>query len=105
MYANQETGQSDAPIDGTTITVTSAEEVGEGTLRQALLDAHRGDTITFEPSIFPPDDPATIFFANNVLPNVSQGDITIDASNAGVILDGSYLPQGGYNNWPENFFR
>jgi hypothetical protein len=86
-------------ITGTTITVTSAEEDGKGTLRQALLDAHQGDTITFDTSIFPPDNPATIYFSNYVLPNISQGDITIDASNAGVILDGSYLPQGGNNNY------
>ncbi|MCJ7622258.1 MAG: right-handed parallel beta-helix repeat-containing protein, partial [Anaerolineaceae bacterium] len=95
VNANPETG---APIEGEIIIVSSAEEDGEGTLRQALLDAHRGDTITFEPSIFPPDNPATIYFSNYVLPNISQGDITIDASNAGVILDGSYLPQGGNNN-------
>jgi len=99
VYANQETGQIDAPVEGETITVTSAEEDGEGTLRQVLLDAHQGDTITFDTSIFPPDDPATIYFSNYVLPNISQGDITIDASNAGVILDGSYLPQGGMNNY------
>jgi hypothetical protein len=29
-----------------------------------------------------------------VLPPVSQGHITIDASHAGVILDGSNLPDG-----------
>ncbi len=91
-------GESTA-ITGTIITVASAEEDGEGTLRQALLDAHQGDTITFDTSIFPPDNPATIYFSNYVLPNISQGDITIDASNAGVILDGSGLPQGGNNNF------
>jgi tetratricopeptide (TPR) repeat protein len=93
------TDQIDVPIEGETITVTSAEEDGEGTLRQALLDAHQGDTITFDTSIFPPDNPATIHFSNYVLPNVSQGNITIDASNAGVILNGSHLPRESLNNF------
>lgn len=81
---------------GKAITVTSAEDSGAGTLRQALLDAQAGDTITFDPEIFPPDRPTTIFLTsvpqdNASLPRISQGGITIDASNAGVILDGSKL--------------
>ncbi len=39
---------------GKTIVVTSAEDSGAGTLRQALLDAQTGDTITFDPVAFPP---------------------------------------------------
>jgi parallel beta-helix repeat protein len=61
--------------------------------RFVLLDAKPGDLITFDPVIFPPDAPATIY-VNSVLPPVSQGHITIDASHAGVILDGSNLPDG-----------
>ncbi len=81
---------------GNTIIVTSADDSGVGTLRQALLDAQAGDTITFDPEIFPPDEPTTIFPTsvpqiNASLPRISQGGITIDASNAGVILDGSKL--------------
>lgn len=81
--------------EGKTIVVTSAEDSGPGTLRQALLDAQPYDTITFAPAIFPPDKPTTIFLENlvdrdNAL-SINQGRLTIDASNAGVILDGSKM--------------
>jgi len=82
---------------GNTVTVTSAEDSETGTLRQALLDAQAGDTIIFDPFIFPSDSPTTIFLSSETLPRVSQGGITIDASNAGVILDGSKLP--GYSDF------
>ncbi len=79
--------------EGKTIVVTSAENSGPGTLRQALLDAQTGDTITFDENVFPPDNPTTIFLDNEgqdqALPEITQGYLTIDASNAGVVLDGS----------------
>jgi len=37
---------------GETIIVTSTADSGPGTLRQALLDAQDGDTITFAPAVF-----------------------------------------------------
>ena len=77
----------------TTITVTSTADSGPGTLRQALLDAVNGDTITFDPTVFPPDAPATITLTSP-LPDITQGNLTIDASDAGVILDGSGLGSG-----------
>jgi hypothetical protein len=40
--------------------VTNTNDGGLGSLRQCLLDAHSGDTITFDPSVFPPASPATI---------------------------------------------
>jgi hypothetical protein len=73
-----------------TIIVTSAADSGPGTLRQALLDAQEGDTITFDPAVFPPSTPATIFVASE-LPGINANNLMLDASNAGVILDGSYL--------------
>ena len=73
---------------GETIVVTSANDSGTGTLRQAILDAQAGDTITFDPAVFPPDDPTTIFVLGEGLPGIRQDYLTIDASNAGVILDG-----------------
>jgi len=73
---------------GRTLVVTSTADSGPGTLRQALLDAQSGDTITFDPAVFTPTSPVTITFTSG-LPDISQGDLTIDASNAGVILDGS----------------
>jgi hypothetical protein len=78
---------------GKSIVVTSAEDSGPSTIRQALLDAKQGDTITFDPKAFPPDNPTTIFLKvegqDVALPEITQGYLTIDASNAGVILDGS----------------
>ena len=39
---------------GQAVLVTSAADSGPGTLRQALLDAQDGNTITFDPAGFPP---------------------------------------------------
>ena len=62
-------------------------------LRQALLDAQNGDTITFDPAVFLPTAPVTISITSE-LPGIEQGNLTIDASNAGVILDGSSVSGG-----------
>jgi len=78
---------------GEIIIVTSTADSGPGTLRQALLDAQSGDTITFDPDIFPSDAPVTIYLTGG-LPPVTQGNLTIDASNASVILDGSHVLEG-----------
>ena len=40
--------------------VTSAADSGPGTLRQALLDARPGETITFDPGSSSPTAPAAI---------------------------------------------
>ncbi len=81
-------------FQSTTIcTVTSPADSGPGTLRQALLDAGNGDTITFDAAVFPPASPATIALAS-ALPDISQGNLTIEGSNAGVILEGSGTPAG-----------
>ncbi|MGB3903606.1 MAG: hypothetical protein WBB22_01665 [Anaerolineae bacterium] len=77
---------------GRTLQVASTADSGPGTLRQALLDAQNGDTITFDPSVFPPNAPETVAITSG-LPQISQGYLTIDASDAGVILDGSQLPR------------
>jgi hypothetical protein len=75
-----------------TIVVTSAEDSGEGTLRQAILDSYAGNTITFDPKVFPPENPTAILLKSE-LPAIDQAwgqsQLTLDASNAGVILDGS----------------
>jgi hypothetical protein len=71
-----------------TIVVTSTEDDGEGTLRRALIMATPEDVITFDPQIFPPENPATIY-PLTPLPPLQRGDLTINASNAGVIIDGS----------------
>jgi hypothetical protein len=76
-----------------TITVDNPADSGTGTLRQAILDASPGDTITFDTSVFPPTSPVTIALTS-ALPPLEQGNVTIDASDAGVILDGSALSGG-----------
>ena len=73
------------------IIVISTADSGPGTLRQALLDAKNGDIITFDPNVFPPNAPVAISIINE-LPLIGQGNLTLDASNAGVILDGSNVP-------------
>lgn len=80
--------------EGNTILVTSAYDSGDGTLRQALQDAKPYDLITFDPSVFPPNFPTSIILTSS-LPEISQGNLTIDASNAGVILDGSQVTGNG----------
>ncbi|NIM94969.1 MAG: hypothetical protein GTO18_14810 [Anaerolineales bacterium] len=86
---------SGAPVaQEKTILVTSTADAGPGTLRQALLEAVSGDTIRFDPSIFPLTNPATISLTNNPLPSITQVNLTIDATDAGVILDGSGMPGG-----------
>lgn len=74
-----------------TITITSAADSGSGSLRQALEEVGDYDTITFDPVVFPPDAPVAIF-ASGELPHINANYLTIDASNAGVILDGSQVP-------------
>lgn len=75
--------------------VTSSANGGPGTLLQALLDAKSGDRIQFSPDIFPKRAPATITLLSE-LPELAAGRITIDASDAGVILDGSLLQGNAY---------
>jgi hypothetical protein len=78
--------------------VTSPADAGPGTVRQALEDAEGPAVVTFDPSVFPPDAPVTIRLASS-LPGLDRGNLVIDASNAGVILDGSNItspdPQSG----------
>lgn len=71
-----------------TIVVSSALDRGPGSLRDALLDAREGDIITFDTAVFPPAAPVAISLAS-ALPEITRDHLTIDASDAGVILDGS----------------
>ncbi|MCD6495432.1 hypothetical protein J7K60_05175 [Candidatus Bipolaricaulota bacterium] len=81
---------------GREIVVTSIADSRTGSFRWALQAARSGDTITFDPQIFPPDHPATIY-PRSELPQIHCGNLTIDASNAGVIIDGSNVPSD-WNN-------
>ena len=80
-----------------TITVTPAThwvitdtDAGAGSLRQALLAAQAYDTIRFDTTVFPPTSPMTITVLS-ALPILTQGHLMIDASDAGVVLDGQQL--------------
>jgi hypothetical protein len=77
-------------FEGTHRVVTSAADSGPGTLRQALLDAQDNDIITFDPAVFPPASPVTIS-VTSPLPDIRASYLVLDASNAGVVLDGSLL--------------
>src|SRR5574342_1253563 len=59
---------------GRTLLVTSPADSGPGTLRQALQDAQSGDTITFDPAVFPPDAPETIAVTSG-LPQITQSQL------------------------------
>ena len=85
------TGKLTSATSGTTLTVTSTADSGPGTLRNALGEARSGDTIVFDADVFPPENPTPINLATG-LPDLNRGSITIDASNAGVVLDGHDLP-------------
>ncbi len=74
--------------------VDSTADSGTGTLREALQDAVAGDTIVFDPAVFPPGSPSTISVTSGPLPPITQGSLTIDASDAGVIVSGGALPYG-----------
>lgn len=73
--------------------VTTNADVGPGSLRQALLGATAGDAILFSAAAFPPRNPVTIALASP-LPAITQANLALDASNAGVILDGSAAGEG-----------
>lgn len=73
--------------------VNSTANSGAGTLRRCLENAVTGDTITFDTGVFPPSSPVTISLSSP-LPWIITDSLTIDASNAGVILDGSGVSSG-----------
>ncbi|MDH5544658.1 MAG: right-handed parallel beta-helix repeat-containing protein [Gammaproteobacteria bacterium] len=72
----------------TAIVTTNNNDSGAGSFREALTTATAGDVIIFDTSVFNPSAPATISLASS-LPAMSVGDVLIDASNAGVVLDGA----------------
>jgi hypothetical protein len=79
------------PAAAASWTVYSTANGGSGSLREALEGAGNGDLITFDAGVFPPGSPASIYLVN-ALPELNQGNITLDASGAGVVLDGSGIP-------------
>jgi hypothetical protein len=80
----------DQGLDNSSCIVTSPSDNGYGSLRLCIEEASPGTTITFDPVAFPPTHPTSIRLESPPL-WLSQGGVTIDASNAGVVLDGSQL--------------
>lgn len=85
---NGSTSYFSEPTGVREIIVTNPEDSGDGSLRQVINDAQNGDIIVFDSDIFPPADPVTINVDRPYLLDRARY-ITIDASNAGVVLDGS----------------
>lgn len=75
---------------GKTLKVTSTADDGPGSLREALSKAASGGIIVFDPKVFSSGNPAAIYLKSGLVLGVDG--VTIDASNAGVILDGSNAP-------------
>ena len=88
----QETETSTTPPERKIIIVTISAERGTGSFRQALRVAQPHYTILFDPSVFPPEAPNRIMISSKPL-GIYQGYVTVDASNAGVILDESNYPR------------
>jgi parallel beta-helix repeat protein len=82
-----------AVVRSANLLVTSVASNGPGTFRQRMLEAQSGDRITFSTAVFPPSNPGVIY-VKSPLPTLNRNGITIDASNAGVILDGSQSSAG-----------
>lgn len=76
-----------------TVNTTADDLVTSLTLRCALTFARSGDSIRFDPAVFPALAPGVIQLAS-ALPPVTQGALHIDAQGAGVVLDGRGLAPG-----------
>jgi hypothetical protein len=81
------------PVHAADCTVTSTLDSGPGSLRACMAQLGAGDVVTFDTAVFPPGNPQTIVL-NSALPTIVTNTMTIDGSNAGVILDGSGTPEG-----------
>ncbi|MGC8837253.1 MAG: hypothetical protein ACP5UM_02445 [Anaerolineae bacterium] len=77
----------------TVLVVTSSADAGPGTLRWALEHAGPGDTVAFDPAVFPPQAPVSIRVLS-ALPSLSAGNVTLTGAGAGVVLEGSLAPAG-----------
>lgn len=83
-------------VQGKILIVTDSDNDGHGSLRQTLQQAAPGDTIVFDPAVFPANAP-TVIYLETPLAGIGQGYITVDASDVGVVLDGSKIPHGWAN--------
>lgn len=76
-----------------TCVVRSAADSGAGTLRACLGAARPGDTITFDPSVFPPDS-STVIELEGELPYITANNLVVDGRGAGVVIDGGKFSPG-----------
>ena len=90
-FAGQPTNRRSIPVQATAaqvLLVTSAADSGPGTLRQALLAGRAGDTIVFDPAVFPSNGSTTIALQSD-LPPITQAELSLDGARAGVVVAGS----------------
>lgn len=75
------------------LVVTTRNDSGSGSLRECMTAATNGATITFDDVVFNPNNSAeaTSIRPETQLPPLSSGNVTIDARNHRVILDGRFL--------------
>lgn len=83
---------------GETCTVNTTANSGTGSLRSCLQNIAPGDFINFNTSVFPPGSPATINLLTE-LPPILVDNLTIDGSDAGVILNGSSISGPASGLW------
>jgi hypothetical protein len=71
--------------------VTTINDSGTGSLRMAMNDARSGDSIIFDTNVFNliNSDAATVINLLSPLPLMDKGNVTIDASNVRVTVNGS----------------
>jgi hypothetical protein len=71
--------------------VTTTADSGMGSLRMAMNDARNGDNISFDTNVFNliNSDAATVINLASPLPPMDKGNVTIDASNVRVTVNGS----------------
>ncbi|NMC45256.1 MAG: hypothetical protein GYA52_00340 [Chloroflexi bacterium] len=94
VNSTADTAAKNQPASSSTCTVTTTADEGEGSLRECLASLNEGGVIDFDTQVFLPGKPATIQVLSP-LPVIDQiNSITVDASNAGVIVDGSQLESG-----------
>jgi len=84
-----------------TCEVTIPDNSGPDTLRDCLIGAQQGDVITFDTVVFPFASPVTIPLTTE-LPALISGNVTINACDAGVILDGDNAVDNGLTIQSDN---
>ena len=83
--------------DASGLVVTNTNDSGPGSLRQAMTNAVNGSTITFDTTVFNPANAPAVVTINllSALPTITQGSVTIDASNVFAIIDGGGIVTDG----------